>query len=157
MKTHHYNTTLKWTGNTGQGTVHYRKYERSYIVKIKNKPDLLGSADPAFRGDSTKYNPEELFLASLSSCHMLWYLHLCSSEGIIVTQYIDHAIGTMNERADGSGYFTEVTLKPDVVVSKKENIERANALHKKANEMCFIANSVNFPIHHVPNCQAETI
>lgn len=152
MKKHHYNTELIWTGNNGKGTLNYQSYGRAYTISIKNKPDLSGSSDPAFRGDNSKHNPEELLLASLSSCHMLWYLHLCSSEGIIVQEYSDHATGTMVESADGSGKFTEVILKPSVVISDNKKIIRANELHHKANEMCFIANSVNFPVHHHPTC-----
>ena len=99
---HHYSLTLKWTGNKGSGTSAYTAYERSHIVSVANKPDLLCSSDASFRGDKTKYNPEELLVASLSSCHMLWYLHLCSEAGIVVTEYTDNAKGTMTVSADGS-------------------------------------------------------
>src|SRR5258705_10925026 len=101
---HHYDLTLNWTGNTGEGTSHYRSYERSHTIMIDNKAELLCSSDPAFRGDKTKHNPEEFMVASLSACHMLWYLHLCSEAGVIVTHYVDHATGTMVETSDGGGY-----------------------------------------------------
>ncbi len=149
---HTYNLTIKWTGNTGKGTESYRAYERSHSVLISNKQEILCSSDPSFRGDETKHNPEELFLASIASCHMLWYLHLCSEAGIVVVDYSDNATGIMKETADGGGHFTEVTLHPSVKITDEERIDEANALHKKANQLCFIANSCNFPIYHEPVC-----
>lgn len=150
---HHYTTTLQWTGNTGSGTSHYRQYERSHTISIEQKPDILGSSDPAFRGDKTRHNPEDLLVSSLSACHMLWYLHLCSEHGVVVTGYIDVATGTMQEAEDGSGRFTEVTLNPVVTVTHAAMVDKANALHEQANKMCFIANSCNFPVRHRPQCQ----
>lgn len=147
-RTHKYKVTINWTGNTGTGTDHYKKYERCHQIITENKPVILGSSDPAFRGDSTKHNPEELFISSLSSCHMLWYLHLCSESGVIVLSYIDDAAGILKETSDGGGKFTEVTLKPIVTVADQNMVAKAKELHKKANELCFIANSVNFPIKH---------
>lgn len=150
MKNHHYKTTIQWTGNRGSGTSSYRDYERSHTISAENKPVIEASSDPAFRGDKTKYNPEEMLLSSLSSCHMLWYLHFCSEAGIIVTDYIDHATGTMEETNNGSGHFVEVTLHPIVTLQNEEMTEKAKELHHKANEFCFIANSVNFPVKHIP-------
>jgi organic hydroperoxide reductase OsmC/OhrA len=147
---HNYNLTVKWTGNKGTGTSDYKAFERSHIIIVNNKVELLGSSDPAFRGDKTKHNPEELLVASLSSCHMLWYLHLCAEAGVIVVDYVDNANGIMMETSNGGGHFTEVTLNPIVIVTKNSMVEKANELHKKANELCFIANSVNFPIYHKP-------
>jgi organic hydroperoxide reductase OsmC/OhrA len=147
---HHYKVDVQWTGNTGTGTLHYRTYERSHTISVDNKVDIPCSSDPAFRGDKTKHNPEDLLVASISSCHMLWYLHLCSDAGVVVIDYIDHAEGTMLEQADGRGHFTEVTLHPVVTVAESEMIEKALQLHKKANEMCYVANSLNFPVHHKP-------
>jgi organic hydroperoxide reductase OsmC/OhrA len=147
-KTHHYSLCVKWTGNKGQGTKDYRAYERSHIILADNKPIIAGSSDPSFRGDGTRYNPEELFVASLSTCHMLWYLHLCSDAGIIITDYVDHATGTMAETSNGGGRFTEVVLHPTVTITHESMLEKAGAIHHTANELCFIANSCNFPIHH---------
>jgi organic hydroperoxide reductase OsmC/OhrA len=147
---HIYNLTVKWTGNTGTGTSNYKAFERSHTIFVNNKVDLLGSSDPTFRGDKTKHNPEEFLVASLSTCHMLWYLHLCAEAGVIVVDYVDNATGIMMETSDGGGHFTEVTLNPIVIVTENSMVERANELHKKANELCFIANSVNFPIYHKP-------
>jgi len=147
---HHYFSEIKWAGNRGIGTTDYKSYDRAYTIRINNKAIIQGSSDAAFRGDSTKHNPEELLLASLSSCHMLWYLHLCSDEGIVVTEYIDNAKAEMKEEPNGSGRFVLVTLFPEVTVTESSMIEKAEAMHKKANEMCFIANSVNFPVKHHP-------
>lgn len=153
--THHYAMTTRWTGNTGNGTAGYQAYERSHILQAAGKPDIPGSSDPSFRGDKTRYNPEEMLVASLSSCHMLWYLHLCAAAGIVVVDYVDHATGTMLETADGGGYFSEVTLHPEVTITDAARIEQANELHQKANALCFIANSVKFPVHHQPLCKVQ--
>jgi organic hydroperoxide reductase OsmC/OhrA len=154
-KLHNYQLTVKWTGNTGAGTSAYKEYERSHVITVQDKPDILASSDPAFRGDKTKHNPEELLLAALSSCHMLSYLHLCAVSGVIVTDYIDHATGIMINTPDGGGHFSEVTLNPVVTVTENSMTEKANELHKKANEFCFIASSVNFPVHHQPICRIK--
>ena len=152
MKNHHYKTTIAWTGNEGTGTSAYKAYSRAYEITVEGKPAIPASSDPSFLGDGTRYNPEELFLASLSSCHMLWYLHLCSEAGIIVVAYSDNATGLMIETADGGGRFTEVTLYPNVVVNDASVIDKANALHHEANKKCFIANSCNFTVLHQAKC-----
>lgn len=143
---HHYQLTIKWTGNNGTGTSGYRDYERSHNIIKDGKPIIQASSDPAFRGDRSKYNPEELLVASLSSCHMLWFLHLCADEGIIVMDYIDNPTGTMIETENGGGKFKEVILNPLVTITNKPELEKLENLHHKAHELCFIANSVNFPV-----------
>lgn len=154
MKTHNYEVKVEWTGNKGSGTFDYRSYSRNHIITGKDKGiSIPASSDPTFMGDPSKYNPEELFLSSLSACHMLWFLHLCAINNIIVLEYSDVPSGTMEERGDGSGFFKEVILHPEVVVSSEEMISKANELHEKANQMCFIANSCNFDIRH----EAKTI
>lgn len=153
-KQHHYTTSINWTGNKGTGTSRYDNYERSHTLSIGNKPDLLCSSDIPFRGDGTKHNPEDMLVASLSSCHMLWYLHLCADAGVIVTNYTDNATGVMVEDANG-GHFTEVTLHPKVTVTDAAMIEKANELHDIAHKKCFIANSCNFPVKHEPTAVAE--
>ena len=147
---HTYVVTVTWTGNGGTGTSGYRTYERAHEIVIQGKPPIYGSSDPAFRGDSTRYNPEETLVGSLSACHMLWYLHLCSAEGIVVTAYQDVAEGVLAERPDGGGRFTEVVLQPEVTLAPGSDIARARALHADAKARCFIANSVNFPVRHEP-------
>ena len=145
-KEHSYYINLQWTGNTGEGTTNYRAYERTYQIEASGKPVIFGSSDPAFRGDATRYNPEELLVAAISSCHLLWYLHLCADAGVVVINYSDTPIGKMSETQNGGGRFTEVILKPKVTITTKSSLERASQLHHKAHEFCFIANSVNFPI-----------
>jgi organic hydroperoxide reductase OsmC/OhrA len=147
---HHYQASITWTGNQGEGTTNYRAFGREHVISIDNKPDISGSSDPAFRGDKTRHNPEDLLLSSLSACHMLWYLHLCAEAGVVVIEYSDNATGTMTVESNGSGHFTEVTLNPIVTLKEPSMIDKANELHKKANEFCFIANSVNFPVKHKP-------
>lgn len=149
-KEHHYELTLTWTGNKGTGTSHYTAYERSHLITINNKATINASSDAPFRGDGTKHNPEDLLLASLSSCHMLWYLHLCADAGVVVNTYSDNPIGTLSLTELGSGKFTSVTLRPKVIVTDASMIDKAMELHHQANKMCFIANSVNFKVDHHP-------
>jgi organic hydroperoxide reductase OsmC/OhrA len=151
MKTHHYSVAVRWTGNTGTGTSGYKSYERRHEISAETaKPPIRGSSDPTFRGDPACWNPEELLVASLSACHQLWYLHLCSDAGIIVVDYVDHAEGIMEETADGSGRFLSVTLRPRVAVASTSDIAKAQELHTSAHAKCFIAKSVNFPVLHEP-------
>ena len=150
-KSHHYRSTVTWTGNRGSGTLDYRAYSRDHQIRVGDKePTIPGSSDPAFRGDAARYNPEELFLASLSSCHMLWYLHLAAVSGVVVLEYTDRAEGTMEEGEDGSGRFTSVTLRPEVRVAEESQLSVAEALHERAGEKCFLAASVNFPVRYRP-------
>lgn len=151
-KQHHYSASITWTGNNGTGTSGYAAYERSHIIRIAGKPDLPASSDAPFRGDVTRHNPEDMLLASLSSCHMLWYLHLCADAGIIVTAYTDNATGIMVQ-TDKGGHFSEVTLHPEVTITDASRTEEADRLHEVANRHCFIANSVNFPVKHAPTCK----
>ena len=156
MKEHHYTTELEWTGNQGSGTSDYQAYRRDHLVSAADKDSvILGSSDASFRGDKTRYNPEELLLASLSSCHMLWYLHLCAVNQVVVVEYTDQARGKMEEDQDGRGRFKEVTLYPKVTVEGESMVEQAKALHKQAHRLCFIANSCNFPVHHQPSIEAK--
>jgi organic hydroperoxide reductase OsmC/OhrA len=155
MNKHQYSANIVWTGNTGTGTSDYASYSRDHVISIDHKQDLQGSSDSIFRGDGTKHNPEDMLLASLSVCHMLWYLHLCADAGIIVTAYTDTPSGVLQEREGGGGQFTEVNLHPRVTITNADMIELALSLHDKAHAYCFIANSVNFPMKHQPRISAE--
>lgn len=150
QNTHHYAVSLKWTGNTGIGTTKYDGYERAHEFRGIGKPVIPGSSDPAFRGDPKRWNPEELLLASVAACHKLVYLHLCHDNGVNVVAYEDDATGTMIETESGGGNFTEITLHPRVTICAKSDPQRAHALHHDVDALCFIAQSVNFPIHHRP-------
>ncbi|MDR6866470.1 organic hydroperoxide reductase OsmC/OhrA [Microbacterium resistens] len=148
LGTHSYALTTTWTGNLGTGTSSYRDYTRDVTVAIEGKPDLLASSDKPFRGDPTRWNPEDMLLAALSECHLLSYLHACVTAGVVVTDYRDDASGTMEEDGRGSGAFTEVVLHPVVTVRDPAMVEAAHAAHAQANAWCFIANSVAFPVRH---------
>ena len=152
---HNYKAQTTWVGNRGNGTTDYKSYDRNHDIRIDGKPTLTCSSDPTFRGDRSRQNPEELLVASLSGCHMLWYLHLCAVNKVVVTDYHDDAEGKMEENADGSGQFVEVILKPRVTVRDASMIDKANELHHQANAMCFIARSVKFPVRHEPTAKAE--
>jgi organic hydroperoxide reductase OsmC/OhrA len=151
VKQHTYEIQVEWTGNDGEGTKTYRSYRRDHSIVSEGKPQIMGSSDPAFRGDRARYNPEELLVAALSSCHMLAYLHLCAVNHVNVLEYRDVARGTMRENADGSGEFVQVVLHPAVKVSAESDRDKALALHHDAHKLCFIARSVNFPVE----CDAE--
>ena len=153
MKKHEYQTNLTWTGNQGEGTKKYNSYTRDYSIQILDKAVIHGSSDPAFLGDANKHNPEDLLVSSISSCHMLWFLHLASTKGIVVVNYTDNATGVMIEKEDGSGYFESVTLNPVVAITDASRIEETNELHQLANQYCFISNSLNFKVKHQPICQ----
>lgn len=155
MKLHRYKATISWTGDLGNGTSGYKNYSRDHAISIKGKPTIEGSSDPDFRGNKEKYSPEDLLVTSLSACHMLWYLHLCSVNDVIVTEYVDHVVGVMEETSDGSGQFTEVILYPEVHVTETGMINRATSLHADAHKMCFIARSVKFPVRHVATIKAS--
>lgn len=146
---HHYSCTVTWTGNTGPGTVSYTGYERDHRITHTSKSAIRGSSDPAFRGDPSAWNPEELLVASLSQCHMLFFLHLAAKSGVIVESYQDSPVGTMTEDGNG-GAFTEVVLRPNVVVSSSGTADACEHLHAQAHERCYIANSVNFVVRHKP-------
>ncbi len=146
---HHYRVEVEWTGNRGTGTDGYRSYSRSHVIRVSGKPLLEGSADPAFRGDATRHNPEDMLVAALSTCHMLSYLHMATVAGVVVTSYRDAAEGTMATEGDG-GRFVEVVLRPSVTISAASDPARAEAAHADAHHACFIANSVNFPVRCEP-------
>jgi len=154
-KSHHYETEIAWTGAGEKGTRNYKSYERHYDINIKGKPTVAGSSDPAFRGDPACHNPEDMLVASVSSCHMLWYLHLCSVSGVIVTSYIDSALGVMEEDTSGKGRFTKITLRPKIKIAAGSDLAKAESAHAKANEMCFVANSLNCPVEHVATIEFE--
>lgn len=145
---HRYALRATWTGNRGSGTSGYRDYDRSVTIEVDGKPALLASADKPFRGDPARWNPEDLLLAALSECHLLSYLHACVMAGVVVVDYTDEAAGLMVEDGAGSGAFREVVLHPRVTVASAEMRDAALAAHEKAHALCFIANSVNFPVRH---------
>ena len=147
---HHYTATVTWTGNQGTGTSGYTAYSRNHTISIEGKPDISGSSDAAFRGDKSRYSPEDSFVAAISACHMLWYLHLCAVNNVVVEKYVDQSSAVMTENENGSGQFRQIILKPIVTVQKSEMADKAMSLHTQTHDMCFLARSVNFEIRHEP-------
>lgn len=150
-KQHRYRSAVEWTGNTGEGTASYKAYERAHVIGVPGKADIAGSSDAAFRGDASRWNPEDLFVASASTCHMLWYLHLCAMNGVVVLDYRDEPEGLMIEEANGSGAFARIVLRPKVRLSASSSEQRARELHHEAHKMCFIANSIKCEIATEPS------
>lgn len=148
---HVFRAITTWDAEESQPTTSYTAYGRSHTVQIAGKPLLAMSADPAFRGDPARHNPEDLLVASLSGCHLLWYLHLCAQAGVVVLRYEDQAEGTMSAEP-GNGRFTEVVLRPRVTIRVGSDHKAALQLHQRAHAECFIANSMNFPVRHEAQC-----
>ena len=151
---HRYAVKVAWTGNWGTGTSGYREYGREHSISAAGKPPIEASADRSFHGNADRWNPEELLLAALSECHLMSYLHVAVRHGVVVVDYTDDATGTMVQTKDGGGHFTEATLRPRVTVADPGQIALAQSLHAEAAGLCFIAASVNFPVHHAPQTTA---
>jgi len=146
-RTREYTAQIDWTGNLGEGTTHYRAYSRSHSISAPGKTAPIdGSSDPAFRGDATRYNPEDLLVCSVSACHMLWVLHLCADAGIVVTSYTDRPVGTVREYPDGAGEFTAITLRPALTLADTARASELPAIHHRVHELCCLARSVKFPV-----------
>jgi organic hydroperoxide reductase OsmC/OhrA len=150
-RTHRYDVAVTWTGNRGTGTSGYRDYGRDHELAAEGRPAIAGSSDPVFRGDKSRWNPELELVAALAQCHMLSYLHVCTTAGVVVTGYEDAPYGLMAETDDDGGHFTEVVLRPRVTVADEGMAARALEMHEQASEKCFIARSVNFPVRHEPS------
>ena len=150
---HEYKVEVEWSGNLGSGTSGYRAYGRDHVITAGVKPPIPGSSDAAFRGDPSRWNPEELLIAAISACHKLWYLHLCAESGVIVTAYRDGAEGTMIEDEATGGRFVSAVLRPVVTITKASDATLARNLHHDAHAKCFIANSVKFPV----NCEPDIV
>lgn len=148
--THTYQVNVTWTGNTGDGTHRPNGYSKNHEVRIEGKHIIEASSDPAFNGDPTRHNPEELLVAALSECHMLWFLSRCAKHHVVVTAYEDDAVGTMQEHRDGGGEFTVVTLRPRITLAVAADADLLAKLHEESHHLCFIARSVNFPVEIEP-------
>ena len=152
---HAYTSRIVWTGNRGDGTAHYRSYDRTWDIAVPGKPVVHCSNDPLLGGDPAKMNPEDLLISALAACYMLWYLHYASDEGIVVTRYEDHPHGVGEVEPSGAGRFVSVTLRPTVTVRGNVDLRRAEAIHHRIHEVCFIARSVNFPVLYEPEFIVE--
>jgi organic hydroperoxide reductase OsmC/OhrA len=147
---HRYTVTVTWTGDRGEGTSSYRAYDRDHEVSAEHLPSIAGSSDPHFRGNASRWNPEQLLVAATAQCHLLAYLHLAATNDVVVTGYVDHPTAVMTEDGHGGGAFTDITLHPIVTVTDEAMVERAQQLHQEANAACFIAASLNLPVQHKP-------
>ena len=154
-KHHPYTSRIVWTGNRGDGTRTYRGYDRTWEIRTDGKPVIACSNDPLLGGDPALPNPEDLLVSSLAACHMLWYLHLASEAGIVVTSYEDAPVGLGETAPNGAGRFLGVTLRPTIHVRRGADLERARAIHHEIGAYCFIARSVNFPVGHEPTFVEE--
>jgi organic hydroperoxide reductase OsmC/OhrA len=152
---HTFEAAITWTGNTGNGTATWKDYERDHLIRVAGKPDLAGSASPIYRGAAERYNPEDLFVASVAACHMLFFLSRCARAGVRVTAYEDRACGTIGNDADGGGRFTHILLRPVATVAAGDMVEIALSQHEEAHRLCFIANSCSAPIHVEPRILVE--
>lgn len=151
LQEHQYSARVRWTGNLGSGTSGYRSYSRDHEIEVDGPGSLAGTADPTFHGSKDRWNPEQLLLTAVAQCHLLSYLHVAVKAGVVVTGYRDAATGTLRLNSDGSGEFTGITLHPHVEVADAAQTALADSLHAEANRLCFIARSLDFPVHHEPS------
>lgn len=147
-KEHEFIARIEWTGNRGEGTRSYRGYDRTWDIATAGKPVVHCSNDPLLGGDPSLPNPEDLLLSALSACHMLWYLHLASSAGIVVHGYADEPSGIGESTPDGAGRYVRATLRPRITLAAGADRARADAIHHEIHKYCLIARSVNFPISY---------
>jgi organic hydroperoxide reductase OsmC/OhrA len=136
----------------GRGTSAYSAHGRDHVVRAAGKPDLPMSADQAFLGNPARHNPDDLLVVAISSCHTLWYLHLCAGAGIIVRAYEHRPSGRLIESRESGNHFESVLLRPKVTIESGD-VKEALRLHQDAHRKCFIASSVNFPVLHEPGIQ----
>jgi organic hydroperoxide reductase OsmC/OhrA len=156
MAEHEYSARVVWTGNRGTGTRDYKGYARTWNVETPGKPVIPCSNDPLLGGDPTLHNPEDMLIAALSACHMLWFLHLASDAGVIVTGYEDDPLATGETDATGASRFLHATLRPRISVAQGTDLKGADALHAKVHDYCFIARSVNFPVAYKARYRIST-
>ena len=159
---HQYSVDLAWTGARRSGTTSFTAYGRDHELRAGNRPVILATSDPHFRGDASRWSPEDLLVSSLAQCHMVWLLHVAARDGVAVLGYSDSATGIIRVEAAGQGHFTEVVLHPRVSVASGATLpdgspvvgEVLARLHDEAHEHCFIARSVNFPVRVQPTAVA---
>lgn len=151
--THIFKAKLDWIFTKKEVESTLKTFSKSHTITIDGKDVIKVSAAKAFKGDPSLYNPEDLMLSSVVSCHMMSYVYVCEQNGIEIVSYSDAAEATLEVLANGSGRFIGIKLNPKVIIKNKEKINEALNLHKKANQLCFIANSCNFPIEHFPICE----
>jgi organic hydroperoxide reductase OsmC/OhrA len=147
---HQYSTRVVWMGNRGEGTAHYRAYDRSWDIAVPGKEIIHCSNDPLIGGDPARMNPEDLLLSALSGCHMLWYLHYAADAGITVLSYEDSPVGEGEVGPGGAGRFVHAVLRPLIGVNAGTDLKLAEEIHHRIHAVCFVARSVNFPVRYEP-------
>jgi organic hydroperoxide reductase OsmC/OhrA len=141
--------TLTW--ERGGAPFEYQKYPRDHTWKFDGGHEMTASAAPAYLGNPKNVDPEEAFVASLSSCHMLTFLAIACKQKFVLDEYVDEAVGLMEKNAEGKLAITKVTLKPKLKFSGKEpTTEELDKMHHAAHENCFIASSVKTEIRVEP-------
>ena len=146
---HRYEVEVAWMGGRGVGAHSELGDARDHAVTAGGKGVIEGSADPAFRGDATRWNPGELLLGALAASHQLAYLHLCATAGVVVVAYRDNAEAVMVEEG-GGGRFIWGLLRPEVTIERGGDPDLAYALHEEAHRRCDVASSVNFTVECAP-------
>jgi len=132
------------------------RYSRRHVLRFDGGAEVPGSSSPHVvplpMSDASAVDPEEMFIASLSSCHMLWFLSLAAKQRFVVDRYLDAATGVMARNADGQMAMTVITLRPQVTFGgeREPTREELDALHHAAHDACFIANSVRTEVHCEP-------
>lgn len=129
--------------------VHHWHFDGGQRIEASSSPHVV----PVPFSDPAAVDPEQAFIASLSSCHMLWFLSLAAERGLIVDHYVDDATGTLARNAQGRLAITDVLLRPAVRFSgdRQPDFDELQALHHAAHDACFLASSVNCPVR----CEAR--
>ena len=152
---HEYVSSIRWTGNRGPGNKEYRGYDRTWDIVTPGKPVINCSNDPMLGGNPALPNPEDLLLSCLSSCHMLWYLHLACTSGVVVLGYEDSSLGIGETEKSGAGRFVSAVLRPKILLAPGSDPQVADAIHHRIHEYCFIARSVNFPVTYAATYEIQ--
>ena len=155
MSNHYFKASLQWNLKSEADFKSKKIYTKNHTISFEGKESISVSAAKVFKGDPTLVNPEDLLLSSVTSCHMMSYLYVCQQNNIEILSYQDHSEAILEVNSDGSGKITKIILNPTIKIKDESKIDLAISLHKKANQLCFIANSCNFPILHHPSVYAE--
>jgi len=152
---HEYRAQVDWQRDEREAFTDNR-YHRGHRLRFDGGADVPGSSAPSSvplpYSDPAAIDPEEMFVASLASCHMLWFLGLAAKQKLKVDRYLDDAVGVMEPNAEGRMAVTLVTLRPRVWFSGQPQPDAAalQALHHEAHEACYIANSVKAEVRCEP-------
>ena len=142
-----YRAELLWVRDAGEDFTGNR-YSRRHLMRFDGGAEVAGSSSPQVVplpwSDASAVDPEEAFVASLASCHMLWFLSIAARERFVVDRYADAAVGVMARNTEGKWAMTRVTLRPEVMFSGEGLPSRDETLrlHEAAHDACYIANSV---------------